>query len=122
MAHFVKHSCSRGLMPSNRHSFVRAICASAWLLLACCADSGNALGTLPNPDGRTFVRDVYPILLRDCAFSACHGSESGFLRVVGPGRPRLDPSAVEVTDPMLYEEVLFSYDRARSLLASTGAV
>lgn len=36
-----------------------------------------------------FNDEVYPVLLRDCAFPACHGSEERIFRVYGPGRVRL---------------------------------
>ena len=62
------------------------------------------------------VRDVYPVLLRDCAFSECHGSEERFFRIYGPGRARLLPDAVP-DDPPTQDELILSYDRARSMLA-----
>lgn len=92
----------------------------AVLLASACADMDGAANAISIPDGRQFVDEVYPVLLRDCAFSSCHGSRDRFLQVLGPGRPRLDPESTEVTDPMTHEEVVFSYERARSLLA-TGA-
>lgn len=39
-------------------------------------------------DTRQFEREVYPVLLRDCAFPACHGDPKRFFRVFGPGRTR----------------------------------
>lgn len=36
---------------------------------------------------------AYPVLLRDCGFHACHGSENRQFRVYGPGRARLDPDS-----------------------------
>ena len=96
----------------------RRLCMIA--LLAGCADLESVPDTASIPDGRRFVNEAYPVLLRDCAFSSCHGSPDRFLRIVGPGRPRLDPDSTEVTDPMQRDEVLFSYERARSMLA-TGA-
>jgi hypothetical protein len=98
----------------------RGLWLSAFALCAACADTNAAQNSVPIPDGKQFVDEVYPVLLRDCAFSSCHGSRDRFLQVLGPGRPRLDPDTTEVADPMLYEEVLFSYERARSMLA-TGA-
>lgn len=85
-----------------------------------CADTAAdaADNAIRIPSGRQFVDEVYPVLLRDCAFSSCHGSQDRFLQVLGPGRPRLDPMTTEVTDPMRHDEVLFSYERARSLLAT----
>jgi hypothetical protein len=32
------------------------------------------------------------VLIRDCAFHACHGAPERFFRVWGPGRTRLDPT------------------------------
>jgi hypothetical protein len=75
---------------------------------------------LPSPDGALFVQEIYPLLLRDCAFSTCHGAEARFFQVFGPGRSRLDPAATKPDDPITLPEVLHSYDRARSMLA-TGA-
>jgi hypothetical protein len=83
-----------------------------------CADAANPESSIPIPDGRQFVDEVYPVLLRDCAFSSCHGSRDRFLQIVGPGRPRLDPNTTDVDDPMLYEEVVFSYERTRSMLTT----
>src|SRR5262245_34635758 len=36
-----------------------------------------------------FQDDVYPVLLRDCGFPACHGAAGRCFRVWGPGRVRL---------------------------------
>lgn len=41
-------------------------------------------------DFSKFKREVYPVLLRDCGFPACHGAPKRFFRVWGPGRVRLD--------------------------------
>ena len=43
-----------------------------------------------------FTAFVIPVLLRDCGFQACHGSQERFFRVYGPGRTRHDPSTPEV--------------------------
>lgn len=99
---------------------MRGFMLSALALCIGCADTDAAGNSVPIPDGRQFVNEVYPVLLRDCAFSSCHGSRDRFLQVLGPGRPRLDPDTTEVTDPMRHDEVLYSYERARSML-STGA-
>jgi hypothetical protein len=39
-----------------------------------------------------FTVFVMPILIRDCGFQACHGSQERFFRVYGPGRTRYNPS------------------------------
>jgi hypothetical protein len=76
---------------------------------------------VPAPDYDAFERDVHPILLRDCGFPACHGSEERQFRVYGPGRLRLDPEA-DFDDEATSEEVWLSYQRARSMLVSEGDV
>lgn len=72
----------------------------------------------PIPDREMFGNEVYPVLLRDCGFPACHGDEGRFFRVFGPGRTRLDPDNVLISEPVLAAEIDASYERARSMLAS----
>lgn len=71
----------------------------------------------PNVPYDAFRRDVYPLLLRDCGFPACHGSPDRFFRVFGPNRARLDPE-LELDGPASDIEVRAAYERARSMLAS----
>ena len=66
------------------------------------------------PDRAQFEAEVYPVLLRDCAFQACHGSTERFFQVLGPGRLRLMPLN-DQPEPMP-EEVQHSYERARSMI------
>jgi hypothetical protein len=70
---------------------------------------------LRTPDRALFDAQVYPILVRDCGHSACHGSEARFFRVLGPGHVRLDPTT-RLADPVSEAELALSYDRARSML------
>jgi hypothetical protein len=72
-------------------------------------------GALVAPDRAAFDTEVWPILVRDCGFTECHGGEPRFFRVVGPGHVRLDP-ATRLTDPVTAAELQLSYDRARSML------
>jgi hypothetical protein len=88
---------------------------------ACAASTENA-SQLRAPDGALFVSEVYPQLLRDCAFSACHGASQRFFQVPGPGRGRLDPAATKPDDPATLDEVVLSYDRARSMLLTSDRV
>ena len=88
------------------------------LSLLSCATGEEYSGPLPTPDGARFVTDVYPLLLRDCAFVECHGKPERFFRIVGPGRARLDP-AIEQDDPVTFAEVQLTYERAQSMLASS---
>ncbi len=80
-----------------------------------CATSEEADATLAMPDRAVFDAQVWPILVRDCGFSACHGSEPRFFLVYGPGHERIDPTmrvGAEVT-PL---ELQLSYDRARAMI------
>jgi hypothetical protein len=62
------------------------------------------------------------LLLRDCAFSDCHGAKDRFFQLYGPGRTRLAPLTTKPDDPMTLPELLHSYDRARSMLATSNHV
>ena len=73
---------------------------------------------MPSPDGVQFVHEVYPLLLRDCGFPACHGAPERFLRVLGPGRVR-ETNDIELNDAPLLREVELSYARAVSMLATS---
>ena len=93
----------------------------AALALGACASGEEWQGAPPNADYAEFEASVYPVLLRDCAFSECHGHEQRFFHVYGPGRSRIDP-ALEPTDPATAEEILATYQRAVSMLATDGDV
>lgn len=80
---------------------------------ACSADATNV--DLPEPSGDEFAEMVYPVLLRDCGTTTCHGSSSRFFRVVGPGRTRLS-RATKPLDSATAQEVLESYKSARAML------
>ena len=69
------------------------------------------------PDHLQFEAEVYPVLLRDCAFHTCHGSTERFLQVFGPGRGRMLATTPPL-DPATPAEILHSYNRARSMLDS----
>lgn len=100
---------------------------SCVVLLALCALAhgcrGNAewSGPAPSPDFAQFQQNVYPLLLRDCAFSECHGSEQRFFQVYGPGRTRLEHASMP-SDPATPMEVQRSYERAVSMLMSGKTV
>jgi hypothetical protein len=69
----------------------------------------------PERDRVVFDQRVWPILVRDCGFSECHGAPERFFRVLGPGHERLDP-AMRLADPVTAAELQLSYDRARSMV------
>ncbi|MGH1342775.1 MAG: hypothetical protein ACRBN8_14535 [Nannocystales bacterium] len=79
----------------------------------------------PAPDYDAFVRDAYPVLLRDCGMLTCHGVPERPFRVYGPGRLRApmqgDPQT-ERFDPVTDDELWFSYQRTRSMLTTSGDV
>lgn len=91
------------------------------LSIACANESAEWQGPLPTPNGDQFISTVYPLMLRDCAFSACHGAPERFFHIVGPGRARLLATTLP-DDPMTVEEVQFSYERARSMLATSATI
>lgn len=93
----------------------------AALLLCGCADGEAWTGAEPAADRAAFELTVYPVLLRDCAFSECHGDRHRFFQVYGPGRVRLAPETAS-TDPATPEEVMFSYARTVSMLVTDAEV
>ncbi|MCX5746261.1 MAG: hypothetical protein NT062_27605, partial [Proteobacteria bacterium] len=92
---------------------------SLLVLLMGCVEAEAPL-EIPAADPIAFRTTVYPILLADCGFPACHGDARRFFSVFGPGRTRLDPMSAPY-DPATPDELAQSYTRARSmLLAPTG--
>jgi hypothetical protein len=66
-----------------------------------------------------FQGEVYPVLLRDCGFPACHGAPERFFRVWGPGRIRLakdDGTLPEPFDVPTGDELAASYSLALSMI------
>ncbi|HET8936382.1 MAG TPA: hypothetical protein VFN67_23220 [Polyangiales bacterium] len=93
---------------------MRTLCfALAFVSFACASVTEDPL--IGSPDRVVFDQRVYPILVRDCGHSGCHGSDARFFRVVGPGHVRLDPT-MRLADPVTESELALSYNRARSLL------
>ncbi|MDH5673307.1 MAG: hypothetical protein OEZ06_14230 [Myxococcales bacterium] len=101
-------------MTAPRTTIPIACLLLASLLLGGCFETGVD-PSLPSPDRERFESEIWPILLRDCGFGACHGSPERFFRVVGPGHIRLDPET-RTGDPVTAAELNFSYDRTRSML------
>ena len=95
---------------------MRGGCLLLAAVIACaCADIDEGGAALATPDRAVFDAQVWPILGRDCGFSACHGSEPRFFLVFGPGHERLEP-AMRVADMVTPAELQLSYDRARSMI------
>lgn len=89
--------------------------ASGLLASGCAFDMPPA--DPPSPSREQFDAEVYPVLLRDCGFTDCHGSRDRFFRVFGPRRRRFDPSVTGLDAPATEDELALAYDRARSMLA-----
>ncbi len=88
------------------------IALAGWLA-GCAADPGEL--TLSSPDRMVFETEVYPVLLRDCGFHACHGSSERFFQVFGPGRGRLLTTTQPLAEPTP-EEIDHAYARALSMI------
>jgi hypothetical protein len=95
---------------------LQLIAVAAAATLAGCLDD-ERIAQPPSLDREVFDAEVYPLLLRDCGFPACHGSPDRFFRVFGPGRTRLDGSS-SLYDPPTDAEREAAFDRARSMLAA----
>lgn len=90
--------------------------AIAALSLAACRDD-ERIAQPPELDRARFDAEVYPLLLRDCGFPACHGDRDRFFRVFGPGRTRLSADT-SLYEPATAAEREATFDRARSMLAA----
>jgi hypothetical protein len=101
------------MKPAARIGSALSLALLALLPVSCASVEGE--GAPAERDRASFDAQVWPILVRDCGFSECHGSSERFFRVVGPGHERLDP-AMRLTEPVTAAELLFSYDRARSMV------
>jgi hypothetical protein len=111
-------------MHVNRLMRLVAVSAAlGWLPLGLsCASGKEFSGPLPSPDGEQFVKQVYPLLLRDCAHVGCHGMPERFFQLYGPGRARMPMHDLDYTDPAIFDEVLHAYQRALSMLATSERV
>lgn len=94
--------------------------AVALAIAAGCAPAPEPL-VIPAADPAQFRDEVYPILLGDCGFPACHGSRDRFFAVFGPGRARLSANTAPY-DGATPDELAESYSRARSMLLSPDGV
>ena len=98
-----------------------ALVCGIMLLAFACADTGGE-GTVAKRKFPQFQREVYPVLLRDCGFPACHGDERRFFRVYGPGRVRLpkdDMTVPSAFDQPTGDEISLTYNLAQSMISST---
>lgn len=96
----------------------RAFVVVAAMLTGCVNTPGGPADP-PDPDRAMFDEQIYPLLLRDCAFPECHASHDRFFRVFGPGRARLSPDT-SMTVPPTDDEREEAYQRARSMLSGAA--
>jgi hypothetical protein len=82
--------------------------------LCACGDEGKGWQK-PKRDFMAFQTEVMPVLLRDCAFSTCHGSSERFFRVWGPGRTRLNPMT-RAFDQLTGDEASLNVQHAASMI------
>lgn len=106
------------MTPTGSRRVRARLLLGAGLSLAGCTPPGSDF-SVPETDPEVFELTVYPILLADCGFPACHGDPDRFFAVYGPGRRRLSPSTGPY-DPATPEELALSYTRARSMLVAEG--
>jgi hypothetical protein len=85
------------------------------LAITACGQELATAAELRDVDAHAFETVVYPILLRDCAMSECHGADARLFRVVGPGRVRLSRNTGPL-EPATPDEIRISLGRARSML------
>lgn len=96
-------------------AFTTSMLLMVALLFGACIDTNAPGEPLVEVDEQVFERDIYPILLRDCATPACHGALERFFRVVGPGRVRLSAKTGPL-DAATEAEMVLTLTRARSML------
>jgi hypothetical protein len=87
-------------------------------LISCACSAVEPKPAFTRREFKLFQRDVYPVLLRDCAFAACHGAPERFFRVWGPGRTRLatGTGVPEPFDLPTGAELSTSYSLALSMI------
>ena len=59
--------------------------------------------------------EVYPVLIRDCGFPTCHGSEDRMFRIYGPGRSRLTDD-LRAYEAVTGDEISLSFSIALSMV------
>jgi len=96
---------------------VRCGAIAAAACSATCTDGGAWSGNVGQADFNTFEREVYPVLMRDCGYSNCHGVEQRAFQVWGPGRSRLRTGS----DDIRVDERQRTYARALSMLYTDGS-
>jgi hypothetical protein len=99
----------------NRFAYA---CLALALCFMCACGGSDDKPVEVKRDFKLFQREVYPVLLRDCGFPACHGAKERFFRVWGPGRSRLpsDDGIPEAFDLPTGDELSATYSLALSMI------
>ena len=98
---------------TNAFSRVVVVAVLSGCAAACSAPSqGNDVATNAY---QQFQAEVYPVLIRDCAFHACHGAPERFFRVWGPGRARMNPMSRAFAQ-LTGDELATNYSVALSMI------
>ena len=98
-------------------AFLRLALGCGWIDCMACEEA-QTIGTAPARPFRAFQGEVYPVLLRDCGFPACHGNEERAFRIFGPGRLRLpgETAIPDALDQPTLDEVRISSRYARAMI------
>jgi hypothetical protein len=93
---------------------VITLVAALLTLAACSEPTGSA--AVADRDLNDFTNFVWPVLIRDCGFHRCHGSQERFFRVYGPGRTRYDPMTDALDPSQMGYERDYTYQLALSMI------
>jgi hypothetical protein len=83
------------------------------LVLCACEQRGGL--QVASRDFAQFKDEVYPVLMRDCAFHTCHGSDKRFFRLWGSARGRLTKD-IKALAEVVPEEIELSYTRTLAMI------
>lgn len=106
------------MTPRDRSFPVAWLALAAGVLAAAGCSAPEGKGKVAKREFQQFQREVYPVLLRDCAFSSCHGDPNRFFKVFGPGRTRMPGTqgTPEAFDLPTVEEIATTYQLALSMI------
>lgn len=90
-------------------------------LLVCmgCTQENGPLD-LPALDTSLFRCEVQPVLAKQCATPACHGSNERYYRLYARNRLRYGIDELDRADPLSEFEVQANYDATRAMLLGLG--
>jgi len=97
----------------NNRQRLGALSALALLGLGGCDDPQNGYQVADYK--YSGFKDVYPVLIRDCGFHACHGAEERAFRIYGPGRARLTDD-LRAYEAVTGDEISLSFSVALSMI------